>query len=165
MKTFFCDLALYFYIYVLQCNVFHISFLFLARLQPIAASTTLIKKSTTLEYLPCLYTRTCGEPSARTTATVTVKVALTGGAIAAYVATTQTIDTLRGCGAPDLSNSSTTKAKPTTDQTISSLGGVPMGVVPFEGFSGEHSAGERAHRAERSSRNCSGLFLTKHQFQ
>ena len=39
----------------------HISLFFEARLKPIAASATLIEKSTTLEYLPCLYTRAHGE--------------------------------------------------------------------------------------------------------
>ena len=57
----------------------HISSFVEARLKPIAASAALIEKSTTLEYLPCLYTRGHGEswaiPLTFTTATFAVKTA------------------------------------------------------------------------------------------
>lgn len=55
---------------------------------------------------------------------------------------------LRGYGAPNFSNSSKTRAKPTTHQTISWLGLAPPGVVchlEFGSSSGEHGGSERAH--------------------
>ena len=39
----------------------HISLFYKARVKPIVASATLIPKSITREYLPCLYTRAHGK--------------------------------------------------------------------------------------------------------
>ena len=98
-----------------QCFFVHSSLFFEARLKPIAASATWIPKSTTLEYLPCLYTRAHGESSAIsltfTTATFAMKIAYPGCANArAHTAAAQRIK-LRGSDAPDFFNSSTS-AKP-----------------------------------------------------
>ena len=155
---------------LLRCNVFfsssttlkhsvfvHISSLFEARLKPIAPSVTWIPKPTTLEYLPCLYARAHGESQAIsltfTIATLAMKIAEPGCAIAgAHSAAVQRVK-LRGSGAPDFSDSSKTRAKPTTYETISWLGWVLQRYGSFGDFSGEHGASERAQSAEWPKRD------------
>ena len=59
---------------------------------------------------------------------------------------------LHGSGTPDFSNSSKTRAKPSTsyilDYMVTWLSSFGRG-VPFGGFSGEHGASERAQSVER----------------
>ena len=96
--------------------------LFEARLKPIAASVTFIKKSTTLEYLPWLYTRAHVDSLAISltfaAATFAVKNPETGCAIGAHIAAVKRIS-LRDSGVPDFYNSSKTRVKPTTYETMS----------------------------------------------
>ena len=73
-------------------------------------------------------------------------------------------DTLPGHGGPDFSNSSKTKATHKLQirlQHIVTWWGSYGRGVSFEGFSGEHGAGEKSLNVEWPTGICAGLFSTK----
>ena len=72
---------------------------------------------------------------------------------------------LHGSGASGFSNSSKTRAKPTTYETKSSLGLVPPGVVCHLDASMESTAPVKEPRVLTTQRDFEGPILTKSRFQ
>ena len=140
-----------------QCFFFvHLCLFLQVRPKPIAASVTLKSRCrppwntfpVCIHHEHALNLGTIS--STFSTATVVAaKIAQIGGAFAgAEVAAVQNTK-LRGRGASNSSNSSTTKAESAADQAISWVGLAPRDVVcHFGGSSGEHGASERAQSAE-----------------